>query len=100
MNKVAINRIMYFDGFDPENGCSDHISAFIVSKCIKLQNYKDKEGLNNETSCLNEKYLYICAQLFNVWVNETGELHDEMSLILKKIPQFKFFIEYFSPFIE
>jgi hypothetical protein len=98
MEKVTINRIMYFDGFESE--CSDQMSALIVTQCVKLQNYIQKESLKNEMSCLNEKYLYICAQLFNVWLNTKDELHNEMSLILKKIPQFQFFIEYFTPFVK
>ena len=95
MDKVSFNRIMYFDGF--ESDCEDQISALVVQKCLKIQH--EKIALNNETECLNKKYLHICAQLFHAWINTQGQLHDEMLVVLKKIPEFKFFIRYFRPYL-
>lgn len=97
MERVSFNRIMYFDGFD--NDCSDQLSALIVQKCLKMQG-SEKINLKNETKCLNKKYLLVCAQLFHAWITTDGQLHNELLVVLKKIPQFEFFIEYFKPYLK
>ena len=97
MNKVSMNRIMYFDGFDDD--CPDKMSALIVRECLKNQDEREKIKLNKEKSCLNLKYLWVGVELFYVWLHASGEIEEEMLGVLKKIPQFQVFIEYFKEYL-
>ena len=97
MQKVALNRIMYFDGFESE--CSDDLSAKIVQDCLDHA-FDSRNQLLQKIPCFTSRYLEIGALIFQEWMNSIGPVHDLLRIKLTQHFEFQVFIKEFTQFIK